>query len=37
VLAGAAFARGEVPELASVLPMYLRGSDAQLPSVPLRL
>jgi tRNA threonylcarbamoyladenosine biosynthesis protein TsaB len=37
VLAGAAFARGEVPELASVLPVYLRGTDAQLPRVPLRL
>jgi tRNA threonylcarbamoyladenosine biosynthesis protein TsaB len=36
-LARAQFARGEVPELAALVPLYLRDSDAQLPKVPLRL
>jgi tRNA threonylcarbamoyladenosine biosynthesis protein TsaB len=36
-LAAARFARGEIPELASVAPIYLRDSDAQLPKVPLRV
>lgn len=36
-LASGAFARGDVPELARVLPVYLRDSDARLPSTPLRL
>jgi tRNA threonylcarbamoyladenosine biosynthesis protein TsaB len=36
-LAAARFAAGDVPELASVVPMYLRDSDAQLPKVPLRV
>ncbi|MET0384642.1 MAG: tRNA (adenosine(37)-N6)-threonylcarbamoyltransferase complex dimerization subunit type 1 TsaB [Polyangiales bacterium] len=36
-LAAAAFARGEIPALASIAPLYLRDSDAQLPKVPLRV
>lgn len=36
-LALAAFARGEVPELRSLAPLYLRDSDAQLPRTPLRV
>jgi tRNA threonylcarbamoyladenosine biosynthesis protein TsaB len=36
-LAAARFAQGDVPALAKVAPVYLRGSDAQLPKVPLRV
>jgi len=36
-LAHAAYQRGEVVDLAGVLPVYLRDSDAQLPKQPLRL
>jgi tRNA threonylcarbamoyladenosine biosynthesis protein TsaB len=36
-LAAADFARGEVPELSQLLPLYVRDSDAQLPKTPLRL
>jgi tRNA threonylcarbamoyladenosine biosynthesis protein TsaB len=36
-LAAARFARGDIPELSSVAPVYLRDSDAQLPKVPLRI
>jgi tRNA threonylcarbamoyladenosine biosynthesis protein TsaB len=32
-----AFERNTVPELARVAPLYLRGSDAQLPKTPLRV
>jgi tRNA threonylcarbamoyladenosine biosynthesis protein TsaB len=31
------FARGEIPALARVTPVYVRDSDAQLPKVPLRV
>jgi tRNA threonylcarbamoyladenosine biosynthesis protein TsaB len=37
VLAAAAFARGEILPLGQVAPVYLRGSDAQLPKTPLRV
>ena len=36
-LAYAAYQRGEVVDLAGVLPVYLRDCDAQLPKQPLRL
>jgi tRNA threonylcarbamoyladenosine biosynthesis protein TsaB len=36
-LALAAFARGEIPALSKVLPLYVRDSDAQLPKQPLRI
>lgn len=36
-LAAARFARGEIPPLSLVAPVYLRDSDAQLPKVPLRV
>ncbi|MEY4579128.1 MAG: tRNA threonylcarbamoyladenosine biosynthesis protein TsaB [Pseudomonadota bacterium] len=36
-MAARAHARGDVPDLARVAPVYLRDSDAQLPKQPLRL
>lgn len=36
-LALARFVRGDIPAHASVAPVYLRGSDAQLPKVPLKV
>lgn len=36
-LASGAYARGDIPELSKVLPVYLRDSDARLPATPLRL
>jgi tRNA threonylcarbamoyladenosine biosynthesis protein TsaB len=36
-LAALAAAKGEVPPLAELVPLYVRDSDAQLPKTPLRL
>jgi tRNA A37 threonylcarbamoyladenosine modification protein TsaB len=36
-LAALTLAKGEVPPLAELAPLYVRDSDAQLPKTPLRL
>ena len=36
-LAALALAKGEVPPLAELAPLYVRDSDAQLPKTPLLL